>query len=58
MQQERGVSFVLLNQLAKRIGVSQPRVIAIEKAEANDSITLTTLRQAAEALNCTLVYPQ
>jgi predicted DNA-binding mobile mystery protein A len=43
-------------QLAKRIGVSQPRVIAIEKAEANDSITLKTLRQAAEALNCTLVY--
>jgi predicted DNA-binding mobile mystery protein A len=43
-------------QLAKRIGVSQPRVIAIEKAEANGSITLRTLRLAAERLDCTLVY--
>jgi predicted DNA-binding mobile mystery protein A len=43
-------------QLAKRIGVSQPRITAIEKAEANGSITLKTLRQAAEGLECTLVY--
>jgi predicted DNA-binding mobile mystery protein A len=43
-------------QLAKRVRVSQPRITAIEKAEANGSITLKTLRLAAEGLNCTLVY--
>lgn len=43
-------------QLARRIGVSQPRVTAIEKAEAADTLTLRTLRRAAEALDCKLVY--
>jgi len=43
-------------QLAKRIGVSQPRVTGIEKAEADGSITLKSLRHAAEGLDCTLVY--
>jgi predicted DNA-binding mobile mystery protein A len=36
--------------------VSQPRVSAIERAEAKGLITLKTLRAAAEGLNCTLVY--
>ena len=43
-------------QLAKRIGVSQPRAVAIEKAEASQSITLETLDRAARALDCQLVY--
>jgi predicted DNA-binding mobile mystery protein A len=43
-------------QLAARIGISQPRLTSIEKAEANGTITLKTLRLAAEGLNCTLVY--
>lgn len=43
-------------QLASRMGVSQPRVSTIEKGETHDTITLATLRQAAEALDCTLVY--
>ena len=43
-------------QLAKRIGVSQPRAVAIEKAEAKGSITLDSLERAAHALNCRLVY--
>lgn len=43
-------------QLAKRAGVSQPRIVAIEKAEANDTVTLKTLRETAEALDCELVY--
>ena len=43
-------------QLAERIGVSQPRVTFIEKAEADDSITLRTLRQMAEGMGCKLVY--
>ena len=43
-------------QLAQRIGVSQPRVVAIEKAEKNKSITLESLERAAQALDCRVVY--
>lgn len=43
-------------QLAARIGVSQPRVIALEQAEARHAVTLATLQQAAAGLGCTLVY--
>jgi predicted DNA-binding mobile mystery protein A len=43
-------------QLAKRLGVSQPRVLGIEKAESSGSIKLETLERAAHALDCRLVY--
>lgn len=43
-------------QLAKRLGVSQPRVIGIEQAEAKGAITLHSLERAAHALDCRLVY--
>jgi predicted DNA-binding mobile mystery protein A len=43
-------------QLAKRLKVKQPTVVAIEQSEAKGSIELATLRRAAEALDCTLVY--
>jgi predicted DNA-binding mobile mystery protein A len=43
-------------QMGKRIGVSQPRVVAIEKAEKTGSITIDTLERAARALDCQLVY--
>jgi len=43
-------------QLAKRIGVSQPRVIEIEQAEKNGAITLDSLERAARAMHCKLVY--
>ena len=43
-------------QLARRLGVSQPRAVVIEKAEKEDSITLDTLKRAAQALDCHLVY--
>jgi len=43
-------------QLAKIIGVSQPRAFAIEKAEKDRSITLESLERAAHALDCELVY--
>lgn len=44
------------SQLGKRMGVSQPRAVAVEKAEANSSITLDSLERAAHALDCHLVY--
>ena len=43
-------------QLAKRIGVSQPRVVAIEKAEKQGSITMNSLERAAQAMDCRVVY--
>ena len=43
-------------QLAKRLGVSQPRVLGIEQAEAKGAITLDSLERAAHALDCRLVY--
>lgn len=43
-------------QLAKRMGVRQPSVVALEQSEVRGTIELATLRRAAEALDCTLVY--
>jgi predicted DNA-binding mobile mystery protein A len=43
-------------QLAKRLRIKQPSVIALEKSEAKGTIELGTLRRVAEALDCTLVY--
>lgn len=43
-------------QFAKRLGVAQPRVAVLERAEANEVVTLKSLRQAAEALDCVFVY--
>ncbi len=43
-------------QLAKRLGVSQPRIVELERGEASGNITLKSLERAAEALGCRLVY--
>jgi predicted DNA-binding mobile mystery protein A len=43
-------------QLARRLGVSQPRIVELEQSEAGGSVTLHTLQRAAEALGCRLVY--
>jgi len=43
-------------QLGRRIGVSQPRAVAIEQAEKAGTITLDSLERAARALDCELVY--
>lgn len=43
-------------QLAKRLGVQQPRIIELEKAEASGNITIQSLERAAEAMGCRLVY--
>lgn len=43
-------------QLAQRMGVSQPRIIELEKSEASGTVTLNTLQRAAEALGCRVVY--
>jgi len=43
-------------QLARRLGVSQPRIPVLEKAEVNKSITVESLERAATAPDCELVY--
>ena len=42
--------------VARRLGVTDQAVAYLEKSEADGSIQLDTLRRAAEALDCTLVY--
>ncbi len=43
-------------QLGARMGIRPQTVETIEKSEAAGTIQLSTLRRAAEALDCTLVY--
>ncbi len=43
-------------QLAARLNVKQPSVVALEQSEAKGSMELATLRRVAQALDCTLVY--
>lgn len=43
-------------QLAARLGVRQSSVAKMEQTEQEDTISLQTLRRAAEAMDCTLVY--
>lgn len=45
-----------VRQLAARMGVAPSRIPAIEKAEVTGATELRTLRQAAAAMNCALVY--
>ena len=43
-------------QFAKRLAVSPPRVTVLEKEELTGSVTIKTMRHAAEALDCFFVY--
>lgn len=45
-----------VQQLASRIGMKQQSASKLEANELDDSITLGTLRKAAEGLDCRLVY--
>lgn len=42
--------------LGRRMGISQPSVTALEQGEVADSIRLGSLRRAADAMECELVY--
>ena len=43
-------------QLARRLGIRPASLSELDKNEVKGAITLATLRRAAEALDCTLVY--
>ena len=52
----REASGMTLRELAKRMKSSLPVVAKFEKSEAEYRITLNSLRAAADALGCELVY--
>jgi predicted DNA-binding mobile mystery protein A len=52
----RGALGMTTAQLARRLGVKQPSVVALEQSEAKGTVELATLRRAAAALDCTVVY--
>lgn len=45
-----------LTRVGQAAGMSKQLVQSFEKSEANDRITLRTLRRVAEAMGCELVY--
>jgi len=52
----RTVLSMSAEQLANRLGLTRSRIIQLEKAEVHDAITLRTLRETANALECEFVY--
>src|SRR5580698_8686183 len=53
IRQALGVSS---GEMARRLGTSRQLPLQLEKGEAEDRITLKSLRAAANALDCDLVY--
>lgn len=53
VRQATGLS---MRELSKRLGQAPSRTSALEKSEAEYRITLGSLRNAADALGCQLVY--
>jgi predicted DNA-binding mobile mystery protein A len=43
-------------QFANRLGLTRGRVNQLENAEIHDAVTLRTLKEAANALGCELIY--
>jgi len=43
-------------QFARRLSVAPPRITALEKNEMSGSVTIKTMQQAADALECDFVY--
>jgi predicted DNA-binding mobile mystery protein A len=43
-------------QLAKRMTLTQPTIVAMERSEVEEKIQLATLKRVAVALDCKLVY--
>jgi len=43
-------------QLGRRVGTTRQAVLSLERSELDDGIRLSSLRRAAEAMDCHLVY--
>jgi len=44
------------DQLARRLGVQKQRIVALEKGEAAGTVTMNSMKRAAEAMDCVFVY--
>jgi predicted DNA-binding mobile mystery protein A len=45
-----------LEEVGRKLSASRQRILRFENAEANDQITLQSLRRIAKAMDCELVY--
>jgi predicted DNA-binding mobile mystery protein A len=52
----REASGLTLRELASRLGAPHQSVASLEKSEAEDTITLKSLKKVAAALDCDVVY--
>ncbi len=52
----RGALGMSAKQFARRLGVAPPRINALEKSEVSSSVTIKTMQQAADALDCVFIY--
>jgi predicted DNA-binding mobile mystery protein A len=52
----RGAAGISASEVARTLKTSRQLPVQLEKAEAEDRITLKSLRAAADALGCELVY--
>lgn len=52
----RKALFLSMESAAKKLNISRPAFAQIERREAQGSVTLKTLSQVAESLDCELVY--
>ncbi|MDQ6951655.1 MAG: mobile mystery protein A [Mariprofundales bacterium] len=43
-------------QLARRIGVKKQRIVALEQGEVAGTVTINSMKKAAEAMDCVFVY--
>ena len=52
----RGALGMTTKQLAERMDLEQPNIIALEQREARGAVTLESLEKAARAMDCKLIY--
>lgn len=52
----RGALGMSGKQFARNLGVAPPRITALEKDELSGSVTIKTMQQAANALECDFIY--
>ncbi len=52
----RGALGINARQLAKKCGVQHSSILRIEKSEAQDKISIESLKKIASAMHCQLVY--
>ncbi len=52
----RGALGMSAKQFSRRLGVTPPRINALEKGEISGAVTIKSMQQAADALDCVFIY--